>query len=367
MKLLIPIILLNLCFAQEVPTQADIAKENIHRFFPDIPKHYFKNFFYSIRARDYDFLLQNHFDPNVYSPFNVFKGDSKYLTPTKDAHPSFANQDYYFEDIAKTGFGVCSGLTYLMRKFHHLSFYDPFNKLNESIPLEGKDPEGWFQFYKEKIDNVIALKPAIFPGFKNFNELSAHPVLGEYLKELTLGEWVVKNLTVAGLTQLTSIQNKKIFSLDVDELYHDLKFRLSLGYKPIIYASKHRDTKFVKEEGWSALFDKEKLKDFKGKIKKLKDVIWIHVLNVYDIRKIDSLGSFEIMTWDINTVHMEDVPRKIIIKANGKIEGDFKGVGYVDLYPHDDFEIGQIVMNKLEWCSLNKIHKSLCKQRKLEF
>ncbi len=351
---------------KDIPSQQELAKDNIWRFFPDIPKHFLRNLAYSTRARDYDFLLNEYFENNGRNPFKVFQGDNIHMTPNEESHPSFANDDFYFDDVSKTEFGVCSGLTYLMRKFHQLSFYDPENILDLSIPLEGKNPKAWFSFYKEKIDRVYKLKPAIFPGFKNFNELSAHPKLGRYLKELTLAQWIEKNMTIAGLIQLDRTFQKKMPFNEVEDLYHDLAFRLSLGYKPIIHASAFNKKKIFPEDKWSIIYDKNKREEFKKNFKDVKENLWIHVLNVYKVEKIDDIGSFAIYTWDINSVSMDEVPKKIIIQANGKIKGDFSNVGAVYLYPHDDYEVSQIVINKLEWCTKSDTHKKLCLSRKIE-
>ncbi len=224
-------------------------------------------------------------------------------------------------------------MTYIMRKFHLLAYFDFRNQFDQKVPSK-VDSKEWIKYYKKLINQVYKLKPVIIPHFRGLHDLTNHPVLGRYIKKLVLAQWIQKNVSLKGFIQLKSTTAPKMSKSAVKTLYKQLKTRLSYNYNPIVYLSK-RSQKIFDEDSW------------------------IHVLNVFDISL--NKDHFSISLWDTNSTNMKYVSKTVKIYSNGKISGDFSDLIGIHLYPEDDREIAQIVFNKSEWCTKSKKINRLCR------
>ena len=322
---------------KRVPSQFELVKKNAFRLSYDIPLHFFNQTKYVSYFDDFHFFEMLYLSKEA-NPFKVFWGSRDSLTPSQARHPSILNSTSQFKDVVKLDFGVCSGVTFFMRKFHQLAYFDPQNKMRQRVPDYKLNRQAWLKFFKSKVIDVMSLKPAVFPYFKSFNHFSASKDLNIFLKEIILAEWVKKNVSLAGLLQYLKTRQKRMSYKDIKNLYDSLIFRLSVGYKPIVYLYQYNDKIYNKNA-------------------------WIHVLNVFKVERNQD-DSYSIYMWDVNT-KFKNSTRKVIVHPDGSFTGSYQNLAGIYLYPLDELEIADTIKNKLSWCNQNKIHQTFCLKGKI--
>lgn len=324
----------------QLPNQEDIAKKGIGSFFKQLPfdlVHYSLDF---LGMDDFDFLLSTQFERNIEGipgPFQAFDSVQDRRNINKDSSFSFVNSGYDFrEHLSETNFGLCSGVTTLLRKFNMLAFFDPENKMKAKIPSRSETPNLWVLYYRELLDKVFKLETVIIPGFENLYDLSTDYLLGSYVKVLVINQWVKNNIHINGLIQLHATV-ATMSEQELLDLHFDLDIRIhDLQYNPIIYAAKESDKMFSKNN-------------------------WIHVVQATDISPIDENGIYTIDVWDIN--YLADTPEShgiITVNTRKKTiqwKGNHSGVY---LLPQDDHAISIMTKNRLEWCNQSEKHLDIC-------
>ncbi len=340
-------------FTQEnKPSQKDIAKRGIGYFFIDFPNSVMNNFlkFYGLDPYS-NYVRMHKRNPNK-SPWSVFYGIQHRRVPTRDHSFTFVNQDYDFADVAEIEFGVCSSMTFGLRRFNMLAHFDDFNKAGQKVPDQTEDFEAWLKFYFDKIDDVFRLRPTVFPYFQNLNQLASIPQFKYYMKLHVLNLWVMKNVSIRGLIQLVSVKEEP--NRFKNKLLHkQLTDRLNRAYNPIVFLSQPRSKIYGPVKG-----DSDETEDH-----------WIHVVQVYKVDPMKADGSYNFYIWDINEELIEYTQKKIEVKANGEVrfpdfdspEGYFN-LSAAKLFPEDDKEIGIILRNKAWWCHHNPKFKDYCYQ-----
>ncbi len=344
----------SLLFAQkEIPKQSDLAKRGIAHFFFDFPGSLLNDFLRFYGVDPYTNYVRMHKRNPKRSPWSVFYGTHHKRFPNLDHSFTFVNQDYDFADIAETDFGVCSSMTFGLRRFNMLAHFDVMNEAKQKVPNRETSREAWLKYLAKKIDRIFRLQPTVFPGLSNLNELSSIPELKFYLKKHILNLWVKKNVSIRGLIQLFSVKEKTTVRKN-RLLYRQLKARLGRGYNPIIFMSEPRAKILGKVDG-----DTDESLDH-----------WIHVVQVYKLGPLRFDGSFEFYVWDINEELIEYIQKKVEVKSTGEVhwpdidveEGFFK-LSAAKLFPQDDREIGIILRNKAWWCHYNPKYKKYCYTR----
>lgn len=333
----------------KIPTPIELMLKGFPYFFKDVTIYVEDKVLTSMGMDDYNFFVKMHEKDPAGSPFRVFLGNQFKRIPTQANYFPFVNNKSDFEDLITESFGLCSGITYLLRKFNTLAYFDPENKFKEIIP-ERAYKDAWYQFYRKKIDSVMNLQPTIIPGFKDLNDFS-HSKLNSYLRKTVIQQWLINNTSISGLIQLTGV--KKTISIEqTTKLHAQLIKRLSFNYNPIIYLAKPKTNAVnpLVSPPNDNVIDRDK---------------WIHVLQVMRVSNLRPDGSYEIAVLDINnsdaisaevivSVRVEDGVAKAIWTA------DYTELSAIALVPSDDREIAQMVKNQLDWCTTDQAHVDLC-------
>ncbi len=319
-------------YSQSIPTQTEYLTKNLWRLFVDIPTYQIRELNDLAGITRFDFYYQSHLKNKSKSPFHLFKGNKHNLEVSDESSFAFNNTVHEFSDIVRLDFGVCSGMAFLLRKFHRLSYFDPDNLINQNVPTR-ENHEEWVKFYYKKFKNIQKNKVEIFPYFKNLNELSSDPVFKDLLKRITLDEWVIRNVNVSGIKQVLETRKDKLSKKEINKLYKDINQRLNLNYKPIIYLAAKSPTILTKNHS-------------------------LHVVNVTGIKRDND--NIIIYSWDNNHQYLPKSFKKLIIDNNGEISGDYKEIHRVGLIPHDDFEVAQILRSKISWCNKTRVNTMFC-------
>ncbi len=325
----------SLAFSQAVPNQQDYFLKNLWRLASDVQVYPYREFADHSGLTTFQKYLRIHHNDFTSSPFGFFYVHRERLKPNKEDHFSFANTNSDFSEIVRLDYGVCAGMSVLLRKFHRLAFFDPNNITQANVPSRYKELKSWKKFYYKQIKRIQNLKPAIFPHFKSLNELSSDPILKKILKETSLQEWAIKNATIGGALQVLETIKEKMKPTEIRKLYTNLQLRLDLDYKPIV---------FTVEKSKKIFTTKHR----------------IHVLNVTKIIQNPENQDIEIHFWDINYSNINSAAKKAIIHPDGTISGDYSNLSRIQLYPYDDFEISRMLKNQMKWCKSNPIRHSVC-------
>jgi len=325
--------------AQNIPTQAELARNGLLKYFTELPATAPSYLAHALDMGDYQLFVsehkkyENHLRPNT--PFDVFYSNADKRFPKHENSYPFLNNDPYFNKMVTEKFGFCSGVTLTLRRFNLLSYYDPKGQV-EKAPAPGS--HSFYDFYKKKIDRILISKmPTIIPGFKNLYEMSSNTELKRYIKLHVIKEWVHSSVAIwrGVIQQLYSVTGT--FTQDeADSLYEEISYKVNvLGYNPVVWLSEPNKDPFDKKQ-------------------------WIHVMQVYGItkrREVD--GFFQLKVWDINE-HAESAAKVINISNSGvKFEGT--KLVEVEVLHFDDYEIAEIIKNKLDFCA---DHRGLCTQKK---
>ncbi|MCB9092215.1 MAG: hypothetical protein H6621_00670 [Halobacteriovoraceae bacterium] len=349
----------------EIPTQTDLMLKGLPAAIFNIPNYFMTEFFMDHGLDQYGVYSRVHKKDPQSSPFRVFLGGQSKRVPNDDDHFPFVNSAFDFMDIVQLEYGVCSAVTFGLRRFHMLANFDPENSFKEDVPEYEFEFEKWISFYKKKIDSIFQLRPVNIPYFRNVNEFASHRDLQDYIKKHIVSLWIKKNVSLQGLIQYQGVKEKP----DIHKayrLYLDVLHRLRRGYNPIVY--------MAQPSGGS--------KKAKGKNKNPQPVdfnfqggdddttskgdYWIHVVQVYKLSKPRPDGSFSFWVWDINEDYAEFAKKEVKMKPDGTFvwpdtfEGVDKDLSAVHLYPQDDVEVATIVANKLAWCGANDQRAQVC-------
>ena len=108
------------------------------------------------------------------------------MLPNHDHAFAIANVVDEFEDFSDFSFGLCWAVTGTLRKFVMLSLFDP----TQRAPFDRvTQKDQYLDFYFNKIEQVIALEPTVFPGFKDLRDLTSEPEFEYYLKSRVTEAW----------------------------------------------------------------------------------------------------------------------------------------------------------------------------------
>ena len=316
-------------------TQKDLAKE--------YAKIYLK---YNAIRTPFIHYRQNQFQALLLTQPQIFHNLSLNQEPSFENTVDFTNSYYDFYDvIGSTEYGICMGVTSVIRKLNMLAHYDPNNAYQAHIPSE---QEKKLKFYKSIIDNIMANKPTIVPGFNSTREFTTNEDLKPYFLKHSLDQWALNNVTLhGGLLQMMAGVARKMTPFYKMSLYHKLKRRLALGYNPKLFFA------------------------LKGDIREV-DEMRIHVVQVFKVDEPDQNGNYKIHYWDPNyrfrkTEHNDDnlaylmrVANIIEVEPHGLAStSSYDDIGYLGIYKWDDAEIAEIYDNYQPFC---RKYPKLCRE-----
>lgn len=320
-----------------VPTQTQVAKDGAWKYFKNLPRHGWDNFLALIGMDDYQLLRHEHMNRPESSAFRMFKANSVRRQGGLEHTYPFANSKAEFKNLLKVEFGLCAGFTVSLRKFQMLAYFDKNNTERQSVPNATTNPDAWFEFMKEKIDDVMDRKMVVIPGFANIREFSSHPKIAEYIKKQIIHQWQLTNVNVLqGVFQGMGGTQRRITFDQSKKLHADLSERLKMGFNPIVYLAKKSDTLFSTTQ-------------------------WIHVLQVTGVSPMTSDGNFQVRVLDINHVEPAMANRTVYFKSGKPFYEAYdgqaaeEGVDATELsnvipLKWDDLEITDMVKQNLEFC-----------------
>ena len=254
--------------------------------------------------------------------FKVFKLNRHTAIPSVEHSLPWQNTGSDYAGIVDMEFGICMGHTSAQRKFNVLSFYD--SKLSSEVPDRTKSPEKWLKYYQDRIDDVMDNRPAIFPGFENLNQLASDPELSPYIKRKILKQWADNNISLGGGKILSAIK-RKMDAKDLQKLYSDVKEKIDFSLSPRLYFAA-------------------------GNENIMTDRKWIHVMQVYDISPPHTDGSYVLHIWDPN-YPANEAAQRVVVYPDGRIDYDGMPLTEVGIVPWEDFEIGEMTGNLIEFCA----------------
>jgi hypothetical protein len=193
-------------------------------------------------------------------------------SPQPEHGPALVNTDEEFDGITDREYGFCWGFATLVRQFTTLASYAP----TQVDPAAGHPRSSrWIAYYKKKIDQVIQGRATVFPGMKNFRELSIVPELELYLKHYTIRLWsskVVRRSSISIIKNATTPMTRS----QVQALIKNLESRLYRHEMPKIL--------------FSSLIPTQPLFGLNTDI---------HAVLVYGLERTAN-GAAKIYVWDIN-------------------------------------------------------------------
>lgn len=306
-----------------VPTQTDIVKRGAKAYFPRLGSNLVDNIMSISGLGDFKFYEKIQSENPEKSPFRVFNANNFKRKPQKEWSFAFYNTGFDLKDVVKNEFGFCAGFSTALRKFNMLTYFDPTNTEGQNVPSRESNPTAWFNFYKTKIDAVMANQMVVIPNFDHLYELSSDPEIGLYMKQMVVRQWELTNVNLLqGIGDGFLAVTKKMNSQDLNKTYDYLKKRLSYGYNPIVYLAKHDDdltnSKTAKkvDAKWYNL--KQQLEKLRITINEMSKQ-WIHVLMITELSDRASDGSFTFKVWDINEKASEGAMKKVTVDGTGNI------------------------------------------------
>jgi hypothetical protein len=333
------LVVLSLPLSAAIPKQSDVLKNGVGRYFKTLPKTIATHTAHSLKMGDYHLLENEHalFQSGKKSstPFDVFYTNAKKRYPGPTNTFPFLNSGEDFKSVMQVEYGVCAGMSISIRRFNMLAYFDPSNSYKEAVPAKGST--AWITFYNQKIDQVLTYKkPAIFPGFSSMLEISSHPSFKEYFQQHVVKEWAdsASAMWRGVAQQLYSVTGT--FSLkEAEDLHKELSYKTKkLGYSPIVWLAKPNSNPFSSNQ-------------------------WIHVMQVLDVTPRNSQGAYKIKVWNENYPSAQ-AAQDVVVAADGTptFEGD--KLAEVEVLHFDDFEIGEMIKNKLNFCA---DHRGLCTKK----
>lgn len=334
--LIIATITLTSSVLAQIPTQTQVLKEGVFRYFKRLPRSTPSYLLHAMDLGNYHLFTKLHEDyiseQRQSTPFDVFYTHSDKRFPKKENFFSFVNDSYDFKDIVKVEFGLCAGVSILLRRFNMLAYFDQYEQV-ESAPREGSSK--WFSFYKKKIDEIVTeKKPVIIPGFANLLEFSSVPEIKKYIQENVVKEWADSASALwRGVSQQLYSVRGTFTKKEANQLYDELSYKTqALGYSPIVWLAKPNSNPFSKDQ-------------------------WIHVMQVIEVSEPNRAGAYTIKVWDINNHIGEGAIRDVLVNAKGEAYFDGFKLAEIEVLHYDDLEISQMIENKLYWCA---DHRGLC-------
>lgn len=287
------------------------------------------------------FSYKASFEKEAFDIFKIFQDKRE---PKIENDLSFENDSYDFSSLLDAQYGVCMGVSSVIRKFNMLAYFDINNQDGRDVPLRHENEKKWRAYYEGLIDRVMNNMPTIIPGFYDLEDLSSHGNFYTYLQKHSLDQWALNNLTLrGGLREMLGGLIKNRFSKKKGlRLYRQLRKRLSLHYNPKVYLTQPlRTSDAQKPDGMEDL------------------EIWIHVMQVYSLSEMKKDGSYTVSLWDPNYPASHPGARAMVdINSQGKALYYHKDLGDgkeelsdIDIYKYDDAEIAEILINYKKFCS----------------
>ena len=361
--------------APKLPDRTAITKQGLIQYFLKLlPGNFADNLSEMAGMGDMPFLLNKAETDPKHSPFRIFNFAQDRRLAYKPWSLSFENHGddgQLFKDLVQEDFGLCAGVTYLTRRMNMLAIYDMDNAEKQIIPNRQVDPEGWLTFMKEKIDDIVDLKMAIIPGYKDLKSFSTDPEIKQYMKEKVIQIWKEVNVNlVQGTLQGLGTSNKPNMSPEeMEEFYDKVKERLDAGYNPIMYMAQNTDN-YNAENDAEILAEMKYLAEeegknpdevvYKGEKKSFftKDR-WIHTVQISGIGPKNADGSYSVQIWDVNYPNAE-ARKTFTIKSNGIATYTGMKLTSFHVLKWDDLEVARMIETNLKFC-IN--HPKLCTQK----
>jgi len=163
--------------------------------------------------------------------FNYLKIHSNRYQPRIEDSLTFINSLHEYRGISDKAIGYCYGVSDVFKKFTQLAFFSENIAPEDQVPEKGTDE--WFDYYLERLGDVVNGDAAFFPGFKNLRELTMVPEFEFFLKVQVTKQW--KRLATLRTTLASYWHNTDEMDADeVHELVTNLKKRLKRGEFPKI-------------------------------------------------------------------------------------------------------------------------------------
>jgi hypothetical protein len=212
---------------------------------------------------DYNYVSSSDLlkDPE-YTKF--YQIHSHRYTPQLEYGPTTVNSDHEYQGISDRKYGYCWGYSTMVRYFTVLGFFDP--KLPRISNIE---------FYKNKIDQVLAGEAAVIPGYANLREFTLDPQIEMYLKLNAMELWRSRAVSTSSLNIFRKATDSLNYS-EVETLLSKLEKKIARGELPKIL--------------FSSLIPAEKVLGLNTDI---------HVVLAYKVERL-SKGRARIHLWDIN-------------------------------------------------------------------
>jgi len=346
----------TIVFAQSVPKQKDIVKNNIPAFFAKLPSTVASMFLSSTKFDDFALIANEHAKykngNKLNSPFSkVFGANaSKRLPLTQNSLP-FYNSSSDMAEVVQSDYGFCAGFSVVMRQLNMLAFFDPNNQFDALPDGAVKGNEIWVKFFKHQLDLIMTGQPALIPMYANLNAFASEEVFGKYIKQLIVKAWAELNVSFKGLHMLSSVKRKSTPE-KLKKLIAEIELAHSMNYNPIVYASAPNKTVFNPEQ-------------------------WIHVLQVFKVNKLAGGKKVELFVWDPNVpaANQLNFPNVLglDLETGAITYQSFRDLAEIGVLPYETAVIGKIVSKTLksEFClkytlksSSNKIDDvSICSAR----
>ncbi len=312
-------------FPPHIKTQTDLALNRLKvYFYKQLPSEVLACTKSFMGVSEYQRFLRELKKSSKYSKESIFRSVLKLTDhrryPRTENQPPFDNND--IGDVCEREYGFCYGYTFSEVLWNRNAHFIPNKIAKLEVPDKSKEPEKWFQFYKERMDDLfIKRKPTIIPDFENLHLfLSSDPRINTHYKKHAALKWAERNISFGGVDILLSIRSS-MTKKESQKLYDELSYSINtIGFNPIIYLS----SRSFDEKEWKI---KDIIKDFKGYIKYLKTKYTqagIHVVQAFEISPIVD-GKFTIKTWDIySPFDADEAINEIYVDLNAKnADGQF--------------------------------------------
>ena len=163
--------------------------------------------------------------------FNYLKIHANRYQPKIEDSLTFINSLHEYRGISDKAIGYCYGVSDVFKKFTQLAFFSESIAPEDQVPAKGSDE--WYDYYLERLHDVVNGDAAFFPGFKNLRELTMVPEFEFFLKIEVTRQW--KRLASLRSTLSSYWHNTEEMEADeVSELVTNLKKRLKRGEFPKI-------------------------------------------------------------------------------------------------------------------------------------
>lgn len=328
-KYLVIVFIISSVSIAQVPTQTEILKEGIKQYFKDAPYKTGEYVLARLGINHYGYYANNkrnghHYvnDKSKSSFYQTLKSRQKRMIPSYDFAFPFLNDEESFQELLKVEFGLCAGVTWVLRNFNLLSFYRPDQEM-----LTDKAN-------KQIIDDILSGKPRIIPGYKNLRHFLTNDSNLLYMKKHVIISWQQINSKILQSALIMSTVKRSQSIKETRKVINALSERLDMYHSPVIFMSKPNEKLFSKEQ-------------------------WIHVVQVHKIEKLSGYENYNIHIWDVN--YHYPLSDQIIEIRNGEASYEYEKLAKFGELHFDKHFVGKAVKNLKKFCKKNiKDGVSIC-------